>query len=182
MSTKLNEKTPKTEKIIHIMVTSLCGRNCKHCCNKQYDLNGIPYVTDEELRTADTICITGGEPFLFANPPEIAKYYKKRYKNIKNVFVYTNAKELGDYLLNNPYIDMDWIDGVSVSIKDWRDDEAFNNTVVTDSRIRGMSSNRLYLFDDITLNLAVISQFFQIMSRKWQKDFVPADNSIFRRA
>ena len=44
---KLNDRTDKTKGIIHLMVTSLCDRNCPYCCNKQYDLNDIPYVTDE---------------------------------------------------------------------------------------------------------------------------------------
>jgi MoaA/NifB/PqqE/SkfB family radical SAM enzyme len=79
------------KKIIHIMVTSLCKRNCEYCCNKQYDLNDIPYVTDEELRNAHTLLLTGGELFAFANPPEIAQYYKSRYPNIKAVYVYSNA-------------------------------------------------------------------------------------------
>lgn len=90
----LNVKTDITKKIIHLMVTPLCNRNCKYCCNKQYDINNIPYVTDEELREAEVLCLTGGEPFLFTNPCWIARYYKKRYSNIKRIYVYTNAKEL----------------------------------------------------------------------------------------
>ena len=54
------------------MVTSLCNRDCKYCCNKQYDLNDIPYVTDEELREAETLCITGGEPFAFTKPGDVS--------------------------------------------------------------------------------------------------------------
>ncbi len=178
----LNEKTSKTEKIIHIMVTSLCGRDCQHCCNKQYDLNSIPYVTDEELGNAHTICITGGEPFLFANPPEIARYYKNLYKNIKKIFVYTNAKELRDYLINNPYVDMSWIDGVDVSVKSFTDFSAFGE-IVDDERIRNMSGNRLYLFmKTIILPSDDVSAHFDVIDRKWQVDFKPADDSIFRRA
>ncbi len=181
MSTKLNEKTARTEKIIHIMVTSLCNRNCKYCCNKQYDLNTIPYVTDEELRNADTICITGGEPFLFTNPSEIAAYYKLRFKNIKNVYVYTNAFELANYLLSYPEEDMSYIDGVSVSIKHERDIPAFND-LVSDERIKEMTSNRLYLFDiGKTVYLSSNFKSFVVILREWQEDFKPANNSIFRR-
>ena len=49
----LNPRTEKTKKVMHLMVTSLCDRDCKYCCNKQYDLNSIPYATDEELRGGD---------------------------------------------------------------------------------------------------------------------------------
>lgn len=41
----LNDKNENTKKIIHIMVTTLCNRNCKFCCNKMYNLNDIPYVS-----------------------------------------------------------------------------------------------------------------------------------------
>ncbi len=182
MSAILNEKTKATEKIIHIMVTSLCGRNCPHCCNKQYDLNSIPYVTDEELRNADTICITGGEPFLFANPPQIATYYKQKYKNIKNIYVYTNAFELAQYLMDSPCVDMSHIDGVSVSIKH-RKDVTFFNVLVGDERIEGMKSNRLYLFDiGETVHISPMLTSFNVIHREWQEEFKPADNSIFRKA
>ncbi len=112
---KLNNKNEKTEKIIHLMVTSLCDRDCPDCCNKQYDLNNIPYVTNEELKNANTLCITGGEPFKFSNPNEIARYYRIKYPNIKNVYVYTNAIELEEYILRGKHLE--YIDGVSISIK-----------------------------------------------------------------
>lgn len=171
----LNEKTAKTEKVIHIMVTSLCNRNCKHCCNKQYSLNDIPYVTDEELKNAHTICLTGGEPFLYAEPASIAEYYKRHYKNVKNIYVYTNAKELADYLKNDHL--MNYIDGVNVSIKTKADLIAFDN-IVKDEQINRMTSNLLYVFNDL---LPENNGNFTVVNREWQKDFKPADDSIFRR-
>ena len=171
----LNEKTAKTEKVIHIMVTTLCNRNCKYCCNKQYNIDDIPYVTDEELKNAHTLCLTGGEPFLYAEPASIAKYYKKRYENIKNVYVYTNAKELSDYLKNNHL--MNYIDGVNVSIKTKADLVAFDN-IVNDERINKMTSNLLYVFNNL---LPTNKGNFAIVNREWQKNFVPADDSIFRK-
>ena len=72
----LNEKNDITEKIIHIMITSLCDRNCPYCCNNQYDLNDIPYATSEELSKANTVCLTGGEPFMYSNPCDSADRLK----------------------------------------------------------------------------------------------------------
>ena len=46
----LNERNENTKGIIHLLTTALCNRDCKYCCNKQYDMNEIPYVTDSELR------------------------------------------------------------------------------------------------------------------------------------
>ena len=76
---KLNKKTELTEKTIHLMVTSLCERDCRFCCNKQYSISDIPFVTDGELKNAEVLCLTGGEPFTFTNPCEIARYYKENY-------------------------------------------------------------------------------------------------------
>ena len=81
--TILNERNANTQKIVHIMVTTFCNRNCKFCCNKQYDLNDIPYATEEELRSAEIVCLTGGEPFQFSNPCEIANQLKRKYPNIQ---------------------------------------------------------------------------------------------------
>lgn len=177
MST-LNEKNSNTEQIIHIMVTTLCNRNCKDCCNKQYNLNDIPQVTEEELKRAHTICITGGEPFLFADPDAIARFYKLRYRNIKNVYVYTNAIELANYL-SNSQATLAFIDGVSVSIKVPYDIDFFEQKVIRDERILRMKSNLLYVFENLN---PLETGNFTVIDRKWQTTFVPANNSIFRRA
>ena len=180
MSSKLNEKNVNTEKVIHIMVTTLCNRDCKYCCNKQYSINDIPQVTDEELRNAHTVCITGGEPFEFADPGKIAEFYKKRYTNIQKVYVYTNAMELAGYLYkNDDPAALEYIDGVNVSIKHAYDRKMFEQTIINDTRISAMNSNLLYVFEDLN---PVVSGNFTVIKRQWQEDFKPAPDSIFRRA
>lgn len=159
------------------MVTSLCNRNCKYCCNKQYDLNSIPYVTDEELSNAHTILLTGGEPFAFTDPPEIAKYYKTRYPNIKNIYVYANALDLALYL-SRTKDSLASIDGITVSIKDVRDRDSFKR-IINDNRIKKLQSNWLFVFNDLVPEKP---GNFTIIKRKWQEKFVPDSNSIFRKA
>lgn len=173
----LNDKNEKTKKIIHLMVTTLCNRNCEFCCNKMYDMNDIPYVTHEELCEAELICITGGEPFLFSNPNMIAKYYKDKYDNIKKVYAYTNAKELWDYLSNGSLCNLD---GLSISIKTKEDLQAFETFCYT-SALCG-KSNRVYNF--LNTEPYILDEYknnFQIIHRAWQEDFTPADDSIFRK-
>ena len=171
----LNDYNDKTKKVIHLMVTSLCLRNCPHCCNKQYDLNDIPYVTDEELKYCEVLCLTGGEPFLFTNPCTIARYYKDKYPNIKKVYVYTNATELSGFLYKNK--NLDYIDGVNVSIKDSMDKVCFDD-VVNCETIKNLSSNRLYVFNNL---MPKHIKGFEVFAREWQEDFKPADDSIFRK-
>lgn len=172
---KLNCKTDITKKIIHLLVTSLCNRNCKHCCNKQYDLNDVQHVTDEELREAEIICITGGEPFLFSNPCQIAAYLKRKYPNIKEIYVYTNAVELLFYLNNN---DIENIDGLNISIKTPSDSDAFSKIVKNFEYLTKLKSNRLYIFDNLYDDEP---EGFEAFHREWQEEFEPATDSIFRR-
>lgn len=174
---KLNERTDKTKDIIHLLVTTLCDRKCPFCCNKQCDMNAIPYVTNKELRECHTLCITGGEPFEYSNPSKIALYYKKRYPNIKNIYVYTNAVELAESIGDSPNA-LDGIDGLSVSIKNDLDYYAFMYKLKSDKRILSLRSNRLYVFG----NYEVVSESFTVFHREWQKEFTPATDSIFRRA
>lgn len=173
---KLNAKTTKTEKIIHLLTTTMCLRNCKHCCNKQYDLNDIEQVTDDELRNAHTICLTGGEPFLFTNPCEMGLQLKRKYKNIKKVFVYTNAFELAQWLYKN---DLYGIDGLNISIKTNADVIAFDKILKNHKGVLNLSSNLLYIFERL-YDVETLDGF-TVFHREWQEDFEPADDSIFRR-
>lgn len=174
--TKLNELTEKTKEVVHIMVTNFCNRNCKYCCNKMYDLNTIPYVTDEELRNCKVVCITGGEPFQFSNPCEIASYLKQKYPNIEKVYVYTNAVELANYLLEGKTIYS--IDGVNVSIKVKADAIMFDKIIANNISICSLDSNLLYVFDNLYDKNPI---GFQVFNREWQEDFQPAEDSIFRK-
>ena len=172
----LNERNENTKGIIHLLTTTLCNRDCKHCCNKQYDMNEILYVTEAELHEAHTICLTGGEPFLYTDPCEMARYYKRRYRNIKNVYVYTNALELAQWLNNNSLHD---IDGLNISIKTRADAKAFEHILKNHIDIISLSSNLLYIFDKLYPTTPL--EGYQVFERKWQPDFEPADDSIFRR-
>lgn len=161
----------------HIMVTSLCDRDCQYCCNKQYDLTSIPYITNEELDQMKHIYITGGEPFVYSNPCEIAMNLKLRHKNIESIIVYTNALELEYYLSKGGRIFC--INGVTVSIKNSCDEHAFKNKISHNPEILRLPSNRLYVFPGFE-DVECPPQFTKI-KREWQKNFVPAPNCIFRK-
>lgn len=173
----LNPKNSQTEKVIHLMITNKCDRNCKYCCNKQYDVNKIPIVTHDELVKAKELYLTGGEPFAYANPCEMAKLIKKVYDNIDRVIVYTNAYELGEYLRQGNEIY--GIDGLTISIKDSRDEAAFTEFIVYNKIINNLKYLRLYVFkgfEDIE-----VPYWYDVRERSWQKTFNAAPNSIFRR-
>ena len=71
--------------VLHLMVNNICNNNCPLCCNKQYNVDEIQIVTIEELKQTETICITGGEPFLSPNLTNFIFNLIIQYTNIKNL-------------------------------------------------------------------------------------------------
>jgi molybdenum cofactor biosynthesis enzyme MoaA len=173
----LNDRNEKTKGIIHLMITAKCDRNCPNCCNNQYSLDDIPVVTDEELQEAHTIYLTGGEPFAYGHPTILARRLKNKYPNIETVRVYTNAFELGNYLTQG--WDLDNIDGLTISIKDNRDKYAFENIIIKAKEVLKLKSNWVYVFSGFE-DIECPNKFNKKV-RQWQKNFVAAPNSIFRK-
>lgn len=172
----LNEKTAYTEKIVHLMITDKCNRKCPYCCNNQYDVNGIPYVTDEELKNAEIIFLTGGEPFTYADPCDYASKLKNKYSNLKAIMVYTNAIELAAYLENH---NLYGIDGLTISIKCKGDKKVFEDLIKKNNDVLSLDSVRVYVFEGFEDTL--VPETFDKRKRVWQKAFKAADDSIFRR-
>jgi MoaA/NifB/PqqE/SkfB family radical SAM enzyme len=171
---------------MHLMVTSLCDRDCKYCCNKQYDLNSIPYATDEELREVETLYLTGGEPFAYTKPNAMAYHYKHKYPNIMRVIVYTNACELWSSWITNR-TPLGNIDGLNISIKNLGDYLVLDD-IIRDKEVCSLPLNRIYVFGDRLYEKtnSLLTEYdklgrFQVIRREWQEDFKPADDSIFRR-
>ncbi len=68
MTAILNEKNEVTEKVIHIMITNKCNRNCPFCCNSQYNVSDIPCIEDDELQKAETIFLDGRRTICICRP------------------------------------------------------------------------------------------------------------------
>ena len=177
---KLNEKNERTEKIIHLMITDKCNRKCPLCCNNQYDINDVDFVTDEELKNAECIFLTGGEPFAYEEPCLIAWELRQKYPNIKYIYVYTNALELYEYLHKGK--ELYAIDEVTISIKNECDYKIFINELADNEEIIKLDSNWIYTFPGFNdIDNYYSKKYFTRRDREWQVDFVPDQNSIFRR-
>lgn len=166
-------------KTLHLVVTTLCNRDCKFCCNNQYDIANLEYATDEDFKWCEMLCLTGGEPFTYANPVNLAARYKALYPNIKSVIVYANAVELGNYILGDTRNLFDNIDGINVSIKNAADLDVFNHVIMCTPSFLKKEKNRVYDFLD-TSEIKQ-SQYYSIIKRKWQENFVPAEECRFKR-
>jgi organic radical activating enzyme len=54
-------------------------------------MDKVPTVTQEELKSADTICLTGGDPFLYSELQTFINRLREQYPNIKNLYAYTSG-------------------------------------------------------------------------------------------
>lgn len=112
------------DKIIHLFILNECTHHCKMCCNKQYSIDDIPVVTVEELKKAETVLLTGGEPFLLDGVCNLAERIKQQYNNVRMIYVYTCGDSLLDYLKRGNKLHH--IDGVNISPKNKYDAECVN--------------------------------------------------------
>lgn len=176
------------EKIVHLYIINECGKKCPMCCNKFYDMDKVPTVTADELKSADTVCLTGGDPFLYSNLQTFIDRLRKQYPNIKNLYAYTSGGALYHYLnLNWAYFSK--LDGVSIAPKDVDDWMALKN-ILQNYRynicISAMKSNRLMVFDNQRTNFEKFRKdielsMFTILGRKWDEKFNVPENEIFRK-
>lgn len=171
-------------KIIHLFITSKCTHNCKNCCNKQYNIDEIPVITVDELKYADTVLLTGGEPFmLFDYLEDFAKMLKHGFPNIKQLYVYTCGDSLHKYLQKGKTLDI--FDGVNIAPKNRYDAECVNDIFAyRKDEILSLASSRLYIFPEVEpyVKISALNGYdnFKIIYREWQEEFIP-DSGIFRR-
>lgn len=191
-----NGKRASDKDIIHLYMLNTCTHKCKLCCNKLYSVDEIPVVTVEELKRANTICLTGGEPFLIDSICDFAGDIKAQYPNIKQVYVYTCGDSLWHWLEHHNLSALQNIDGVNISPKNKYDVECvrkiFNNPNYREDILR-LWSSRIYVFPNVRFlefDHEVFSwpkmlrldgyESIKIIDREWQEDFEP-ESGIFRR-
>lgn len=176
------------EKIIHLYIINECGKKCQMCCNKLYDIDALPIVTVSELKSANTVCLTGGDPFLYNDLYKFIDRLRKQYPNIKNIYAYTSGIALYNYL-NINWLNFSKIDGVSIAPKDAGDWLSLKNILKNETFnkiLSSMKSNRLMIFDSQKTNFEYFLKgldlsMFTILGRKWDKKFSTPENEIFRR-
>ncbi len=158
------------------------------CCNKLYDIDAVPVVTVAELKSADTVCLTGGDPFLYNELYKFIDMLREQYPDIKNLYAYTSGYALHSYFDRNR-IFFGELDGVSIAPKDVNDWVSLKNILknkALNSILSHMKSNRLMIFDSQKANFEnflkdIDLSMFTILGRKWDKEFNTPENEIFRR-
>ena len=176
------------EQVLHLFITNKCRHQCQFCCNKLYKISEIPVVTVELLKSVDTVCLTGGEPFTIKPPVLKGLIYSIRtqYRNIKNLYIYTSGYEFEK--VHQDYYEFiqvyNWINGINIAPKDWKDWIAVPRVIPTINYTP--SSNRLYVFreqrpvfDAMNIDLSRVN--IDIIDRKWDIAFNTPDNEYFAR-
>ncbi len=185
-------------KVAHIIVTDKCGHNCPMCCNKNYDIHAIPNITMEELESVETICLTGGEPFM---SKDLDMFVEKLRPFAKKIYVYASGKELDLYW--HKYNHLPRIDGLSLSPKDAEDVMSILSLLKSDFAYellrKNINSNRLYLMlsecnpTNYKLDIGRVALFslqtvaflfdllhFDVFFRTWKDEIVSPEGEIFR--
>jgi len=176
------------EQVLHLFITNKCRHQCQFCCNKLYKISEIPVATVELLKSVDTVCLTGGEPFTVK--PIVLKNLiynlRTQYKSIKNLYIYTSGYEFE--MVHQDYYEFihvyNWINGINIAPKDWKDWIAVPKIISTINC--KSNSNRLYVFreqrpvfDAMNIDLSKVN--IQVIDRQWTKSFSVSDNEYFAR-
>lgn len=174
--------------VLHLMVNNICLNDCPLCCNKQYDVEEIPVVTPQDLASVDTVCLTGGEPFLAGKIlPHFIDALLNQRLNIKTLYIYTSGGELGAASMKAlvKLQDLGTSIGLSIGPKSTgdRNNLRFHYDAIVPF-LKKLGQNRFYCFCKADRDIA--EEYYQIdnmeiIDRKWQENFVPAPNTIFRR-
>lgn len=173
-------------KEIHLFLLEKCDHACELCCNKQYDIDKIPVITVDDLKQAETILFTGGEPFLVGKELiGLAKRIKAQYSNIKNIYAYTSGAALLEYLEDGNTLD--YFDGVSIAPKNKYDMACLESLFLRYNRVlNSLRSNRIYMFPEFKDKIEVLYNsttelcYIELIDRKWQETFEPGAG-VFRR-
>ena len=91
------------------------------------------------------------------------------------IVVYTNAYELYNYISLGGILHN--IDGLNISCNTEYDVTIFNEKLRKNPVIQSFPHNRVYDFTGKVIE----SKGFEVIHRTWQKNFIPAENCIFKR-
>ena len=181
------------EEIYHILIKRECAHKCPLCCNRLYDLDNLRTITGDQLRTAHTVCLTGGEPFMMDSWDliHLCRGIRTQYPNIQKLYIYSSGYGFALFSLDHWLKLINVIDGLNVSPKneyEWHTLQVLHKQrhwaeYMSDPKL----SNRLYVFDDQWQEWEKIrgevqlSDNWQVIGRKWDAEFKTPENEHFVR-
>lgn len=198
---KYTDKSGADKRAIHLIINKFRSSICPFCCNNQYDLDTVPVATVKELKTAHTVMLTGGEPFVVPGIVDFCSHLRFDYPNIKQLYVYTSGCEMFCYdeLSFDPYYFSRNVDGIYFSPKIEIDYKAIKKMLTKKSFalefFHFVPNNRIILMPNDFMtreqqekyieslplkDLAVYGAKFEVEYRDWQEEFKP-NGDVWRR-
>lgn len=169
-------------KKLRLLFTPDCNRNCKKCCNKDWDLEKLPKVTS--FYQYDEIIITGGEPLLY--PERLIGFLQAvRLVSSAKIYLYT-AITVRERTFKPIYDVIQHVDGVSITLHNQNDVNnlyhvvySIKNDALTAKAFMNKSI-RLNVFKGI--DISIIDTFdWTIKYIEWKDDCPLPANEEFKR-
>ena len=168
-------------KSLRLLLFSECNRNCNGCCNKDWDLDGLPVANS--FYGYDEILLTGGEPML--HPDFVIETIERiRKQSEAKIYVYTAKIDEIASIYDVIY----WSNGITVTLHDTNDVKHFIklNNFLLEMWIGGFISKheknlRLNVFEGIDISNEDLSLWIVKSNIVWLKNCPLPENEVFMR-
>jgi organic radical activating enzyme len=168
---------------LRLLLFSECNRNCKGCCNKDWDLTNLPKCNSFTNTNYEQILLTGGEPML--HPDIIRNTVKKIREQTKNVPIYMYTANCEDIMTLTDILDI--TDGITLTLhtpKDVKTFIEFNNFLnMQHHKVEYLKSKslRLNVFHGISLKGIDTSCWIIKKDMKWIKNCPLPKDEVLKR-
>lgn len=160
---------------LRLLITEDCHRNCKDCCNKDWDLKNLP--VEHDFSKYETIMLTGGEPMLY---PYLIKRIIKEIRKVNDCPIILYTAYVHDVSAIIHIIDS--IDGMTVTLHRNSDVYDFKSL---DSLFRyckiKKKSLRLNVFKDVLINPNDFPMWNIKTNVEWIKNCPLPKDEVFKR-
>jgi hypothetical protein len=167
------------KKILRLIYTDVCNRNCEGCCNKDFDLANLPRPTHFEY---DEIFITGGEPLLFLD--EVIGFIKA-LRLITKAKIYVYTAYLDGYGANDFLTILRWVDGITLTLHEPRDWGMFlqlQSVINYVPEVTDGKSLRLNIFKGVNTDIDLIPNYWRIKHNiEWIKNCPLPENEVLMK-
>ena len=161
-------------KKLRLLLFDTCNRSCAGCCNKGYDLEGLPVLQD--FSSWDEVYLTGGEPML--NPALVFETICRFHATARH-YLYT--AKVGD--LPAVLSLLTFLAGLTLTLHDQGDVAPF--LVLNERLLRSLNprwSLRLNVFRGVTIPEGTDLSLWQVKpDMVWVKDCPIPEGEVFMR-
>ena len=162
-------------KTLRLLLVDYCDRECEGCCNKDWDLDNLPY--EYNFGQYQQVILTGGEPML--NPQLILEVVDQiKWQNEMTAVILYTAK-VDDW--KGILAMMNVLDGLTVTLHEQKDVVPFFHLDYMMRLLYPSQSLRLNVFKGVKLTMEA-GGIWQIKDNiEWIKNCPLPKNEVFKR-